>query len=64
MFTITAAELRNISAPDETYNDLVRPRTFTNTSVRESYRTGGGDTPVFIRPGALDFKDKPSKGLQ
>ena len=35
----------------------------TNATVRETYRTGDGDTPVSYRPGALDFKKHPSKGL-
>lgn len=48
--------------PKESYDDTVKSRTYTNASVREPYRTGDGDTPVFIRPGALDFKDKPSRG--
>lgn len=30
---------------------------------RGIYSTGDGDTPLVIRPGSLDFKKWPSKGL-
>lgn len=36
----------------------------TNASMRETYKTGMGDTPVFYRPGSLDFKSVPSLGLK
>lgn len=30
---------------------------------RPVYRTGDGDTPLVIRPGGLDYKKWPSKGI-
>lgn len=53
-------------AEDDTRADtnLAPQRTYTNATVRETYRTGDGDAPVHIRPGALDFKDKPSGGAR
>ena len=46
--------------------NTVPSRTFGGNSngnwARGTYQYGDGDTPVYIRPGALDYKDKPSRG--
>ena len=40
----------------------VKQATFINATVRETYRTGDGDTPAFYRPGSLDFLKCKSVG--
>ena len=38
--------------------------TITNASMRETYKSGMGDTPVFYRPGSLDFLKCKSVGVR
>lgn len=47
---------------DESYNDIAPQRTFVNSSQRTNYYTGQGEVPLYVREGALDFKNLPSRG--
>lgn len=40
------------------------PITYNTLTCKDTYKTGMGDIPVAIRPGALDFKKYRSKGLE
>lgn len=48
-----------MSNHDDKQPDLVK-HPYHPDVFRTTYRTGDGDTPIFNRPGSLDFKDKPS----
>lgn len=43
---------------------VVEARSFNRIYEDKPYRTGDGDTPLTLRPGALDFKKCPSRGLK
>lgn len=52
------------------FNKTQRPKfaapsdRITNAQVREIYRTGDGDEPITLRPGALDYKNYSSRGFR
>lgn len=58
---VRAKDLSKLLLPK--HPDAATPRTYNTLKDKGSYYTGMGEVPVSIRPGALDFKKYPSRGI-
>jgi hypothetical protein len=60
---IASKKMRGSYVPVQRKEGEALPPEQNSLWERGIYRTGDGDTPLVIRPGSLDFKKWPSKGL-